>query len=79
MPFLLWMGLLFLPLLANPIREMQILYEQAHPPSLHVFLTKENPQRQQILHSPKCYYPHLKTIQGKYPYRVRHARSDAPI
>ncbi|CCB79078.1 hypothetical protein HBZC1_00920 [Helicobacter bizzozeronii CIII-1] len=49
MPFLLWMGLLFLPLLANPIQEMQTLYRQAHPPSLHAFLINLSPQRQQIL------------------------------
>ncbi|WP_104726528.1 hypothetical protein, partial [Helicobacter felis] len=68
MPFLLWMGLLFLPLLANPIREMQILYEQAHPPSLHVFLTKENPQRQQILQlAQSVTIPILKQFRANTP------------
>ncbi|WP_104683944.1 hypothetical protein [Helicobacter felis] len=68
MPFLLWMGLLFLPLLANPIREMQILYEQAHPPSSHVFLTKENPQRQQILQlAQSVAIPILKQFRANTP------------
>ncbi len=68
MPFLLWMGLLFLPLLANPIQEMQILYEQAHPPSLHAFLTNLSPQRQQILQLAQSVAIHiLKQFKASTP------------
>ncbi|WP_233709745.1 hypothetical protein [Helicobacter salomonis] len=47
---------------------MQILYEQAHPPSLHVFLTKENPQRQQILQlAQSVTIPILKQFRANTP------------
>ncbi|WP_233707218.1 hypothetical protein [Helicobacter bizzozeronii] len=47
---------------------MQILYEQAHPPSLHVFLTKENPQRQQILQlAQSMTIPILKQFRANTP------------
>ncbi|GMT39205.1 hypothetical protein NHP20013_13320 [Helicobacter bizzozeronii] len=68
MPFLLWMGLLFLPLLANPIQEMQTLYRHARPPSLHAFLTNLSPQRQQILQlAQSMTIPILKQFRANTP------------
>ncbi|WP_240451664.1 hypothetical protein [Helicobacter sp. L8] len=68
MPFLLWMGLLFLPLLANPIDKIQALYGHTHPPSLHAFLTNLSPQRQEIIQLAKSVaIPILKQFKANTP------------
>ncbi|MFC3848338.1 hypothetical protein ACFOPX_07410 [Helicobacter baculiformis] len=68
MPFLLWLGLLFLPLLANPIQEIQALYGRVRPPSLHAFLINLSPQRQQILQlAQSVAIPILKQFKASTP------------
>ncbi|WP_104624601.1 hypothetical protein [Helicobacter felis] len=68
MPFLLWMGLLCLPLLANPIQKIQVLYGHIRPPSLHAFLTNLSPQRQQILQlAQSVTIPILKQFRANTP------------